>query len=382
MRILLLGEFSRLHNTLKEGLQALGHEVVLVNNGDGFKNYPADISIRGRFFKSFPGLLLRRIWFRLFKKDLVVYEHGVRFWKHLPKLKDFDVVQFINEKPIQTIPNWELNLIQAIVDQNANCFLLSCGVDTLNLEHMLAKKERYSIMNPYFENPQSTESEYRFMWEYQTPEHQKIHAFLLEYCKGIIASDLDYVAPLRNHPKFMGLIPNPVNTKNNSFQPHPVNDKVVIFLGINSGNYHTKGIRFFEEALAIVKVRWGDRAEIITSTDIPYNEYHTYFEKAHILLDQVFAFDQGYNALEAMAQGKVVFTGAETEFLNQYGLQENEVAINALPDADYLAQQLGDLILHPEKIERISANAQAFIRQHHDYIAVAQQYLQTWSFKN
>ena len=45
MRILLLGEYSRLHNTLKEGLIALGHQVILVGSGDGFKNYPVDYSI-------------------------------------------------------------------------------------------------------------------------------------------------------------------------------------------------------------------------------------------------------------------------------------------------------------------------------------------------
>ena len=38
------------------------------------------------------------------------------------------------------------------------------------------------------------------------------------------------------------------------------------------------------------------------------------YEQAHIILDQVYAFDQGYNALEAMAKGKVVFTGAEAIF--------------------------------------------------------------------
>ena len=37
MRILLVGEFSRLHNSLKAGLVAQGHDVILVNNGDGFK---------------------------------------------------------------------------------------------------------------------------------------------------------------------------------------------------------------------------------------------------------------------------------------------------------------------------------------------------------
>ena len=67
MKILLVGEFSRLHNSLKEGLLALGHEVILVNNGDGFKNFPADISIRAAFFKSKLGNIPRQIWFKIFK---------------------------------------------------------------------------------------------------------------------------------------------------------------------------------------------------------------------------------------------------------------------------------------------------------------------------
>ena len=70
MKILLVGEFSRLHNSLKEGLLTLGHEVILVNNGDGFKNYPADISIRANFFKSKLGNIPRQIWARIFKYDL------------------------------------------------------------------------------------------------------------------------------------------------------------------------------------------------------------------------------------------------------------------------------------------------------------------------
>ncbi|MEN9336306.1 MAG: putative glycosyl transferase WbsE [Bacteroidota bacterium] len=382
MRILLLGEFSRLHNTLKEGLQALGHEVILVNNGDGFKNYPADISIRSQFFKSFPGSLIRRIWYRLFKRDLVIYEHGLRFWNHLSDLKDFDVVQLINEKPIQTSPAWEYQLIEKIFRQNPNCYLLSCGVDTMNLAHMLAKKERYSILDPYFENPKTTETEYLFMWEYQTQIHNKIHDLIMCQCKGIIASDLDYVAPLRKHPKFLGLIPNPVNTDRNSYQLNPVTDKIIIFLGINSGNYHTKGIRFFEEALAIIKERWSAKTEIITTVDIPYGEYHTHFERAHILLDQVYAFDQGYNALEAMAKGKVVFTGAEKEFLDHYQLKEDEVAVNALPNVAYLVEKIEDLIQHPEKIEMLGKNASQFVHKHHHHITIAQRYIQAWTHEN
>jgi hypothetical protein len=37
------GEYSRFHNSLKEGLLNLGHEVIIGDND--FKNYPLDISV-------------------------------------------------------------------------------------------------------------------------------------------------------------------------------------------------------------------------------------------------------------------------------------------------------------------------------------------------
>ena len=43
MNILLLGEYSRLHNSLKEGLVSLGHNVILAAGKDRFKNFPNDI---------------------------------------------------------------------------------------------------------------------------------------------------------------------------------------------------------------------------------------------------------------------------------------------------------------------------------------------------
>ena len=80
-----------------------------------------------------------------------------------------------------------------------------------------------------------------------------------------------------------------------------------------------------------------------------------------------------------MAKGKVVFTGAEKEFLEHYNLQEDEVAINAKPDVDYLVEKLSMLIENPEKIIQISKNARAFIEKEHDYIKIAEKYLSTWN---
>jgi glycosyltransferase involved in cell wall biosynthesis len=95
----------------------------------------------------------------------------------------------------------------------------------------------------------------------------------------------------------------------------------------------------------------------------------------------VYGFDQGFNALEAMANGKVVFTGAETEFLNHYNLQEDEVAINALPDVDYLVDKLSFLIENPSEISRIGKNAIKFIKKEHHYVNQAKKYVDIWETK-
>lgn len=378
MQILLVGEFSRLHNSLKEGLQALDHKVTLINNGDGFKKFPADISIAARFFKSKLGNIPRQIWFRLFKFDLALLEHGIRFWYHLSKLKGYDIVQFINEKPIQTHSKLEYYLVKKLFKQNKNIFLLCSGVDYVTVNYMLQKKERYSIMNAYFEQNTQAKNQYKFMFEYLTVSHKKIHDYIYKNCKGVIASDLDYVNPLQGNTMFLGMIPNPINIDIIDFKPITIENQVVIFLGINSGNSYTKGITYFEKALDRIKLKYLDKVSIIVTTDVPYATYISNFNKSHIILDQVFAYDQGYNALEAMARGKVVFTGAEIEFLNHYNLKEDEVAINTLPNIEYLVEKLSYLIENPNKIAEIGANARKFIEREHHYIKCAEKYLKVW----
>ena len=49
MKVLLVGEFSRLHNSLKEGLETLGHHVVIMGYEDGFKKFPVDFLIEKKW---------------------------------------------------------------------------------------------------------------------------------------------------------------------------------------------------------------------------------------------------------------------------------------------------------------------------------------------
>lgn len=377
MRILLVGEFSRLHNSLKEGLTALGHEVVIIANGDGFKNYPADLSTKAKWCETKLGNIPRQIIFRLTRFDIARIEFGIRFYFHLNKLKDFDVVQFINEAPIQTKPSLERFLLKKLIHQNKKTFLLCCGVDYLVAQHFIEKKERYSIMNPYFENPKS-KKEYQFLLDFLSKSHKKTHQLIYQNIHGVIASDIDYLLPMQGHPKFLGLTPNPINTAAIDFSELKIDDKIILFLGINRGTYFTKGITFFEKALEIVKEKMGDRIEIIIAENLPYQTYINQYNRAHIILDQVYSFDQGYNALEAMAKGKVVFTGAEIEFEKYYNLTE-KVAINALPDVDSLVKDLTHLIENPAEISTIGKRARTFIEEHHNYKNCAEDYLSKWN---
>lgn len=377
MRILLIGEFSRLHNSLKEGLVALGHEVIIVANGDGFKNYPVDLSTKAKWCETKLGNIPRQLIFRLTKFDIARIEFGVRFYLHLDKLKNFDVVQLINESPIQTTPRFERFLLKKLFAQNKKLFLLCCGVDYLVAMHLIEKKERYSIMNPYFENSKS-KKEFSYILNFLSNNHKKTHDLVYQNIVGVICSDMDYLLPMQKHPKYLGLLPNPINTDAIEFSELKIEDKIIIFLGINRGTYYTKGIAFFEKALEIIKVKYSSKIEIIIAENLPYLTYINQYNRAHIILDQVYSFDQGYNALEAMAKGKVVFTGAENEFTQYYNLTE-KVTINALPDVDYLINELEHLINNPNEIIAIGTRARNFIEKEHNYIEVANKYLSKWN---
>jgi glycosyltransferase involved in cell wall biosynthesis len=378
MKILLVGEYSRLHNSLKEGLIKLNHDVTLVGNGDGFKNYPADIYMNAAFFTKPFFFFVAKALHKLTRISLVELENTYRFNKVLPNLKDYDVVQLINENSIKTNPYFEKRLLKKLFQQNKKTFLLSCGTDYVSVKYAYNKKFRYSILTPLHNDPK-LKKQYKFILKYLKKPYCKLHEYIYKNVNGVIASDLDYHIPLENNPKYLGLIPNPINVEKIIYKPIEPTEKTVVFHGINTLNYIKKGTVFFEDALKIIQQKFPDKISVITTKDVPYQDYIKSYNSCHIFLDQVYAYDQGYNALEAMAQGKVVFTGAEKEWLEYYNLEENTVAINALPDAQKIADKLEWLILNPQEIKNISERARLFVEKEHDYIKISKTYLSLWA---
>lgn len=377
MRILLVGEFSRLHNSLKEGLVALGHEVHIIGTGDDFKKFPVDFSISPTISTFSIFKLLNKIAKKVANIDFESLERGFRFKMMLPKLKGYDVVQLINSDAIETTPKFQIKLYKKLFKQNKKKFLLVCGDETPIVDFHLKKEIRYSVMTPYFENA-TNEKYYNYTLKYTSSAYRKLFYFLNKECNAIFASDLDYKIPLEKEGFKFKMIPNPINTDKISPIYFQKDSKIIIFHGKNKYSYVKKGSQIFDEALSIIESKYGNKIEIITSDSLPYDEYVLLQNRATIILDQIYSFDQGYSALEAMARGKVVFTGAEKEFYEFYNLTET-VAVNALPDVSDIVSKLTALIDNPDQIEKIGKNARTFIESEHHYIKIAEEYIENWN---
>ena len=378
MKILLIGEYSRLHNSLKEGLIKLGHEVTLIGKSDGFKNYPVDYSIDNVIFKSKKNLFFAKAINRIFGINLVYIENFLIFYYNKSHFKNYDIVQFYNESFLKSYSFLERYALKFIIKSNKKSFLLCCGLDYISLKYAYEKKLRYSILTPYFEYPDQSKS-YHHILKILNKNRKKLYQCYLKYVDGFISSDLDYHIPYEKTPKYLGMVSNPINTDLISEAITNNLDTIIIFHGINTETYIRKGNKYFDEAITIIKEKYNEKVEIIRTKNLPYKTYINFYNNCHILLDQIYAYDQGYNALEAMAKGKVVFTGAEKEFLDYYGLNENEVCINALPNVNDLVEKLSWLIENPEKITEIGENARKFVIKKHHYINSAQEYLNLWT---
>ena len=380
MKILLIGEYSNLHNSLKQGLQKNGFEVTLLSTGDGFKNFDSDIPIKSTLFENKFLKLIAKLIDRLIGVSLNEIEIFIKAIFKINKLKGFDIVQLINERSFGTSPRLEKTILKYIFKNNKKVFLLACGVDTVSIKYASEKKFRYSILSPYFKN-KNLKGEFKHTVKYLNSNHLMLGEYVRNNVKGIISSDLDYHIPYENFNKYLGMIPNPINI--DKLKKCEINKKNKIFIlhAINSKNKIKKGNEFFEKSLILIEEKYKNKIKIVKTIDRPYSEHIINVNECDILLDQVYAYDQGYNALEAMALGKVVFTGAEKEWVEFYNIKEDSIAINALPDISKIVEKLSWLIENPMQLKSISKNARKFIEEHHDYKNIANKYLKTWKTK-
>jgi len=379
MKILLIGEYSRLHNSLKEGLQKLGNDVTILGFKDGFKDFSVDYPLEKKWDSGFRKKIKLALLI-LTGFDISSYLTYRQFWKKRNKFKDYDFVQLINENSFFCDYKHEKMILKYLFKHNKKVFLLSAGDDYIYVNYNFEHSENPSIVQPYLAG-KIADKDFSNVLKYRTKPFEKLHKYIYENIQGVIATDMDYHIPLQNHPKYLGLIPSPMNIDKFTISELKITDKIVIFHGINRESYFKKGNDFFEKALEIINDKYGNKIEILTAENVAYEQYINLYDKANIVLDQLYGHDQGSNGLESMAKGKAVFTNASDVFEKQYNLTE-KVAINGLPDVDYLVKELSFLIENPNEIIALGKRARIFIEREHDYVSIAANYLALWQKAN
>ena len=121
-----------------------------------------------------------------------------------------------------------------------------------------------------------------------------------------------------------------------------------------------------------------DQCRITEAIDVPYATYQKLMDDDDVQLDQLYSYTPSMNSLLAMAKGVIVLGGGEEENYEIINEKELRPIINVYPSEEDIFQKLEYIVLNKERIPELSAQSIEYVRKHHNYVKVAQQYVDFW----
>lgn len=369
MRILLLGEYSNVHHTLCEALRRAGHKVLLISDGDGWKNYPRDVDLR----RYLPGPLGSLIYL-------------CRIAMLLPRMRGFDVVQLINPQILYLKPRWNRWLFDYLKRHNRIVSLGCFGDDSYVVSRMqqpdfLAYTDfvagDHVIDHPLNRQRIRTwcDPERRAMTEHAVTQADCLMACLYEYYKVYeqegFGAKLHYL-PLPIEPlegkKEKGT--GQEGKKEKGEGKNRESSAVRVLLAVQKQRGAMKGTDQIEPLLLRLAQEYPDQIDLHRIESVPFEQYCQEVDAADVIVDQLYSYTPAMTALEAMRRGKVVITGGERYELE--GEWYEAPVINLRPFADEENyQKLRETLLDRNKIARLSRDSQAYVEKYHDADSVA-----------
>ncbi len=363
MKVLLIGEYSGFHRNLKAGLKELGVEAIVAGSHDGYKNLHVDIEL----YRSNPK-----------NNTLSFLNKQIQIYLKTKKLKNFDLVQFIN--PFLFLNRFKLYALaynrliyENLEKQNKNVFLSSCGNDAVYVQ-IGKNKMDYNGYDPDITENRSIikESKDALNWNLQ----------LIEKSKGIIPIGYEYWVGyneiMPESDKLSPVIPPMIASNEFQFEELQIGSKLKLFHGINKAK--AKGSPMIIEAMNEIKHKYPNDIELLIYERLPYNEYTIKMKEAHVNIDQTNSYAYGINALISMAMGKITLSGAEPVAIEALGMNDCPV-INIKPDSEHIYRQLCMLLERKHELQIIGEKSRICIEEYHDAKIIARKYLDFWKSK-
>ncbi|MCF0168711.1 MAG: glycosyltransferase [Bacteroidales bacterium] len=364
MRILLLGDYSNVHHTLAEGLKALGHECVVASDGDHWKDYPRDIDLRRQF--SFFGNV-SFLW---------------RLLKALPTFKDYDIVQLINPLFLEMKPESVAHVFRYIRRHNKKVVLGAFGMDyywaSVNSSIMPL---RYSDFNIGKSLRTDSDSE-NYLCEWTQTRKKELCEMVAKKCDAIVSGLYEYHLTYEN-TEFRDktfFIPFPIQIPHNSPKDLDViPEKLRLFVGLPKDRVSYKGLDIMLSAAKAVQGKYPNLLDIKVASALPFASYQEMMNGCDAILDQLYSYTPGMNALLAMSKGIVCIGGGEPENYEILGEKSLRPIINVLPSFDSCYKEIENLVLHRELLHNLKRQSIEYVKKHHDYIKVAELYLERYA---
>lgn len=362
MKILLLGEYSNVHATLADGLRALGHEVLVASDGDGWKNYPRDVDLARPCGNRWDDL--KYLW---------------RLQREFRKFRGFDVVQLINPVflPLKAERLWPFYAY--LRRNNRAVFMGAFGMDHYWVKAGLdCRTFRYSDFNI---GAQVRENRDNTVWigDWLEGAKGRLNRRVAEDCDGIVAGLYEYYRSYQ--PYFsdkLDFIPFPIRCDRYDAERGREEGVVRFFIGIQCQRNAYKGTDIMLRALERVERRYPSRCRIRKAESVPFAEYVQLMRDSDVILDQLYSYTPAMNALEAMAHGLVVVGGGEPENYEILGEKGLRPIVNVLPDEEDVYQALCRIVESPGRLPELSRQSRQYVERHHDHVLVARRYVDCW----
>lgn len=366
MRILLVGESSFLHNTLKRGLQERGHRVTLMSDGNAWHNSPRDIDLRRdpRWGK-LGGLKV--LWTMLRNLRLVCGN---------------DIVQVHNYTFVPLMAGWNRLVFHFLRLTNRRVVKGSFADDPFILERQAAGIPPYS--DTYWDGKTRNVAENRQrIFEHTRPQYVRCWRDVSALSDAIVACLYEYWL-CYDVPQFAGrlhYIPLPMDIPHDDMRTKGRGDTIKVLVGIQPKRDYLKGAMKIAAFVEEVARRHPGRVETRYVEGVPYDEYMRMLDDADVLVDQLYSYTPSMNSLAAMARGTVVVGGGETDYYDFIGEHRLRPIINVRPDVADSANvgNIEKAFFTEGSLERLSRESVEFVRKHHDTRHVAELYEQMYS---
>ena len=373
MRILLFGEYSNVHHTLCEALRRAGHEVLLISDGDGWKDYPRDVDLR-----------------RTKEGPVGSLTYLSKLATLLPKLRGYDVVQIVNPIFLDVKARWNRWVFDYLKRNNGILSVGCFGDDYYVISRM--QDDKYLAYTDFYAAGREIDHEVnrRRIAAWTKGPKAELTQYVMRQADCLVPCLYEYWK-VYDTPEFrsrLRYIPLPIDVRNLSNPSLPsdatngsnLSNPIHILFAAQKLRGQMKGTDQLEPLFDRLAQEFSDVIELCKIESVPFEQYQRLVAEADVVVDQLYSFTPAMGALESMAQGKVVISGYEPEYQQFIDGPQDSGIINLRPfDDAYNYEVLRTTLTDRNKIARLQSSSQAFVRKYHDADNVARQFVEFWS---